>query len=334
METLRGKVVVVTGASSGLGREAAIRFAREGCILVLASRREDALEETAALCRHAGGTALCVPTDVTREEDVKRLADAALDYAGHVDVWVNNAGVTLFAPLDQAPFDEHRRVIETNLFGPMLCARAIVPVFRRQRHGVLINVGSVLSKVGQPFVPSYVISKFGLRGLSEALRADLADLPDVHVCTLLPYAMDTPHFEAGANYVGRGARPMSPIQSPEKVAQGIVDLAKRPRRELLIPRYIAAGLLLHDLMPGRVDRLILDTLREWHFGDEPEPVKHGNLFAPSDERPQVHGRPPKGRTPALATWLVRRLLGMGVQPHHDEAEAPAPNAAVREHEPA
>src|SRR5690606_17479042 len=144
------------------------------------------------------------------EDAVDALVERTLAAFERIDVWVNNAGVTLFAPLEGAPFEQHRRVIETNLFGPMYAARAVVPIFRRQGRGVMINVGSILGKVGQPFVPSYVISKFALRGLTEALRAELADAPDIHVCSLLPYAMDTPHFESGANRVGRAAHPMPP----------------------------------------------------------------------------------------------------------------------------
>lgn len=155
------------------------------------------MSDTAERYRQQGAEALVVVTDVTQEADVRALLDAALARFGRIDVWVNNAGVTLFAALEDAPFEEHQRVIETNLYGAIHGARAVVPVFRRQKRGVMINVGSILGKVGQPFVPSYVISKFALRGLTEALRAELADEPDFHVSSLLPYAMDTPHFESG-----------------------------------------------------------------------------------------------------------------------------------------
>ena len=141
---LRGSVLVLTGASSGLGRAAAIEFARKGAKVVLAARGLAALEEVATRCRPAGGEALATDTDGTDEEAEPRLAARALELTGRIDVWVNNAGVTAFAPLLEGPFEDHRRVIETNVYGPIFGARAVLPIFRRQRAGVLINVSSVL----------------------------------------------------------------------------------------------------------------------------------------------------------------------------------------------
>lgn len=308
MHALRDKVVVVTGASSGLGRATALSLAGRGCRVVLAARRADELERTARACEERGGAAMPVPTDITRERDVDRLAHVTLDRWGGIDVWINNAGVTLFARIEEGEFADHRRVIETNLDGAILCARAVVPIFRRQRRGTMINVGSVLSKIGHPFVPAYVISKFGLRGLSEALRVELADYPDIHICTIFPYAIDTPHFQTAANLVGRKPRAMPPVQSPEKVARAIVGLVERPRRELHVPRAAVLGLALHWAFPRLTERLLLHALRKFHFAG-PEQATEGNLFAPSGEAATVFGdRPPKVSAPVFAAWAAREVL--------------------------
>ena len=135
MPKLRDAVVIVTGASSGLGRATAVELADRGATLVLAARRSDALEDTARQCRSKAPYAITVETDVTVEEEVQALAQRALDEFGRIDVWINNAGVTLFSPLEHATFDEHQRVIETNLFGAMHGARAAPAATRPVRLG-------------------------------------------------------------------------------------------------------------------------------------------------------------------------------------------------------
>jgi len=300
---------------------------------VLNGRRESALRETAEFCEQAGGRAVVVPGDVTREEDVQRLADTAVETFGGIDVWVNNAGVTLFGTLEGAPLDEHRRVIEVNLFGAIHGARAVLPVFRKQQRGVLINVGSILSKIGQPFVPSYVISKFALRGLSEALRAEVAASADIHVCTLFPYAFNTQHFETGANHTGHDAHAMSPAQTPGKVAEALVELADHPRRERHVPRSALLGLGIHALLPRTVERLIFHALSEWNFGYRFEPDSAGNLYAPSGDRPRVHGsRPPLAPTSVVVAWLARnllRVLGASLRSAHPPRPHELANATPR-----
>ena len=303
-QTLRNHVVVITGASSGIGRATALAFASCGCRLVLAARRIDPLREVTAKCTAAGGAAIPVEADVTNEADIDRLLAESLAHFGRIDVWVNNAGTTLFAALDQGSFAAHRRVLETNLLAPMYCARMTLPIFARQRAGVMINVGSVLSQVGQPFVPSYVISKFGLRGLTDALRAEVADLPNVHVCTVMPFAVDTPHFESGGNEVGRAAHAMPPAQTPEAVAKAIVELAVHPRRQRYVPRYMALGVAAHWLAPRFTERVLGHVLARYHFGG-PQRRTDGALFAPLNAGGRTTGtRPPTAATAEVVTWAV------------------------------
>jgi NAD(P)-dependent dehydrogenase (short-subunit alcohol dehydrogenase family) len=310
--TLQNQVVVITGASSGLGRAASVELARLGCRVVLAARRVAELERTAALCRAAGGDTLVVPTDVTDPAQIQALVSAALQKWHRIDVWINNAGVTMVGLLQQGPVTDHERVIETNLMGPIHAARAIVPVFIEQRSGTMINVASILGKVGQAFVPSYTISKFGLRGLSETLRVQLADYPDIHVCTLLPYAIDTPHFESGANAYGRAARAMQPVQSPERVASAMVSLIQRPRRELHVPRYAAIGFVVHWLFPRTTERVLLHALRRFHLS-EPEADTTGALYSPLPEPGSVRGtRQAAIGRPAFALWVLREVTSIVV----------------------
>jgi NAD(P)-dependent dehydrogenase (short-subunit alcohol dehydrogenase family) len=312
--SLAQKVIVVTGASSGLGRAAAFELARRGARLVLAARRAEALESTAERCRSLGTEAIAVPTDVTRESDVARLVDTAVETWGRLDAWVNNAGVTAFGSLEASPLADLQRVLETNLWGAVYGARAVIPLFRRQGHGVIVNVGSILSKVGQPFVPAYVISKFALNGLTEALRAELADQPNIHVCTLLPYAIDTPHFQVGANLIGREPHAMPPVQSPEEVARALADLVERPRRLRHVPRIAALGLALHALFPEPVEHVIHDLLARFHFGAPSRVDPQGNLWLAPKEAAATHGeRKPLVGVSGLVGWMLGHYAARGVR---------------------
>ncbi len=312
--SLSDKVIVVTGASSGLGRAAAVELARRGARLVLAARRQDALESSAELCRELGREAIAVAADVTSESEVTRIVEKALERWGKVDAWVNNAGVTAFGSLESTPLADLRRVMDTNLWGAVHGSRAVIPLFRRQGHGVIVNVGSILSKVGQPFVPAYVISKFALHGLTEALRAELSDQPNIHVCTLLPYAIDTPHFQVGANLVGREAHAMPPVQSPEVVARALADLIERPRRELHVPRVAALGLALHALFPAPVEHMIHDALARFHFGAPSAIDARGNLWLAPKESGKIRGdRQPLIGFSGPVGWLLGHYAARGVR---------------------
>ena len=315
MSSLEGTRVVVTGASSGLGRAAALEFVRRGARVVVSARTEAELAETVRKCEALGGSAVSIRADVTKDEEVQNLVERSLALDGRIDVWVNNAGTTLFGKLDWEHLDDHRAVIETNLFGAMRCAALVMPVFERQGSGVLINVGSILSKIGQPFVPSYTISKFALRGLSEALRTGVADMPRVHVCTLFPYATNTPHFETAANHTGLAVHPVPPVQSPDDVARALVDLAARPRRERHVPRIAALGLLLHTLVPRPVERTLLHVLAKTHLGPELEPDNQGSLRAASDAPASVHGhRSEKMSSFALFGWILSHFVKILTRP--------------------
>jgi NADP-dependent 3-hydroxy acid dehydrogenase YdfG len=229
---LHGAVVVITGASSGIGRGTGLGFAERGAQVVLTARRADALEELARQCQAAGGQALAVPTDVTDETGVaelaRRTAVRSYRHLGH------NAGVYLLGSLEATPPEASRQVLETNFFGYVHGARAVLPHFRDQGHGVLINNTSVYSHTGAPWLTAYVSSKFAVRGFSEALRQELADLADVHVCTVSPSPIDTPIFASAANYSGRAVKAPPPTYPPAQVASAILASALHPKRERIV----------------------------------------------------------------------------------------------------
>ena len=288
---IRDSVVVITGASSGIGRATALAFAQRGATVVLAARREPPLRDLATECEDTGARALVVPADVTDEAAVQELARRAVEDFGRIDVWVNNAAVTLFGRFEKTPSDAYRRVIETDLFGYIYGARAVLPYFREQHSGVLINNASIVAKVPQPYASAYVIAKHGVRALSASLRQELRldGARDIHVCTVMPATIDTPLFQHAANYLGRPPKAMPPVYPAEKVAGTIVRLAERPRREVFVGGSGRILNLQHTLAPGLSERMLARAVDTQHFEDVPAPPAAGNLFEPVLEYPQVSG---------------------------------------------
>jgi NAD(P)-dependent dehydrogenase (short-subunit alcohol dehydrogenase family) len=307
---LTGSVVVVTGASSGIGRATGLAFAHRGGRVVLAARRADALEELARHCQAAGGQALAVPTDMTDEAAVAELAHRAVERFGRIDVWVNNAGVYLLGSLEATPPEAFRRVLETNFFGYVHGARAVLPRFREQAQGVLINNASVYSHIGAPWLTAYVSSKFAVRGFSEALRQELGDLPDVHVCTVSPSPIDTPIFTSTANYSGRAVKAPPPTYPPEQVASAILASALHPKRERIVGGAGRLATLMETVAPRQFERTNRRYVDRLQFTTGPAPATDGNLYAPvSDSHARTHGGWRRRPDPPIA---VRRLVAAGL----------------------
>ncbi|WP_210507726.1 SDR family oxidoreductase [Naasia sp. SYSU D00057] len=264
------RVAVITGASSGIGRATALRFADDGWSVVLASRRGDALEELADECRARGGSALAVPTDVADENAVESLALAAVERFNRIDVWVNNAAVSVFSPFLDMPMDDFRRVIDVNVMGYVYGSRAALEVMTRQEKGVLINVASIVGEVPQPYTAPYGMSKAAVRALSVSLRQELwlQGLKKVRVCTVLPATIDTPFFRHSANYTGRKVVAMPPVYPADQVAVAIRDLAKAPADEVIVG---GAGKMMvrqHRVTPGPVELQMAVQVEKTHLSRE------------------------------------------------------------------
>ncbi|HEY0418609.1 MAG TPA: SDR family oxidoreductase [Acetobacteraceae bacterium] len=272
------QVVVITGASSGIGRATAQAFARRGANLVLAARRAQLLEEAAHECEALGGTAITVPTDVTDEAQVQVLGRRALERFGGIDVWFNNAGVGAFGRLESIPMDAWRRLIEINLFGYVHGARVALPQFKAQGRGVLVQNASIVGRTAKSDGTAYATSKFAIRGFSEALRQELLDQPGIHVCTVLPSVIDTPFFQHAANYSGRSVRAAPPVYTPEEVAETVVELVERPQAEVIVGGFGKIAAAQKRVAPGFTTWMTGRMLHTGFLSDKPSTDTSGALF--------------------------------------------------------
>jgi short-subunit dehydrogenase len=286
---LSRKTVVITGASSGVGKAAALEFASLGATLVLAARRGEALQEVADECESFGAAAIAVETDVTKAEEVKHLALRANEVGGKIDVWINNAGVLAAGGFAETPVEVHEQVIQTNLIGYINGAHAVLPYFKKQGYGVLINNISIGGLVPTPYAAGYTASKFGLRGFSESLKGELTALRDIHVCDLYPAFLDTPGMQHAGNYTGKVLKPAPPIFNPQRVVRAMVSLAQNPKSRTTTDLAAPFLKMAYAFFPGLTRRISASIIRGYLKSADAILSTDGNLFKPVQYGTSVYG---------------------------------------------
>lgn len=292
MTELSENVAVITGASSGIGHATALELAGQGYNLVLAARRKKVLQAVAAECEALGVQALAVVADMTDEAAIANLADSALKEFGHIDVWLNNAGVYITGKFEDTPMEDIRRLMDTNFFGYLYGSRLALRQFREQGYGNLINISSVNATAPQPYVGVYGASKAAIRGLDESLRMELrldGLHKAIHVCTVMPAAIDTNLFQNAANYTGQQVRAVEPVYDTTYAAKQIVRLAAKPRREIIIGPAGRLMELQNAHLPRTYERHIAKFTHKDLLDKEPAADTKGNLYEPIEKNTGISG---------------------------------------------
>ena len=308
--------VVITGATSGIGRATALEFARKGYNLALTARRQDVLNTVAAECDRAGGKTFTWAVDVSDEQMVYEFAKKAQEEFGTIDVWVNNAAVAMMGPFEETPMENIKRLLDVNLMGYLYGARAALGFFRKQGHGSLINVASQVGMGGQPYSIAYTTSKAAIRGMSLCLQQELVEEENIHVCTVLPATIDTPLFQNAANYMGRKVKAMEPVVDAWTVAREIECLTRHPKPEVLIGGMAIQGMLLKFFAPRFFAKLYNKEVKTKHFSEDRSDPFPGNLFEPSEHASVdggwLDGKESKGLVAQPSTPFWMSVIAGGV----------------------
>jgi NAD(P)-dependent dehydrogenase (short-subunit alcohol dehydrogenase family) len=279
---LRNQVVVITGASSGIGRATAVMLGERGASVVLAARNEAALREVAKEIERLGGVAEVVVTDVAEWPQVERLAQRAVDRFGRFDTWVNNAAVSTYATVEESTVEEIDRVLQVNLHGQIYGVKAALPHLARQGQGTIINVASALAERGVPLQAAYCAAKHGIKGFTESLRLELArDHPGITITLIEPSSINTPLFTHARSKLGVKPQPIPPIYEPSVVAETILFAIEHPRRTIVAGGSGKMLVLAEKLSPALVDWYMLQNERGFRQQQTDQPDDgQDNLFAP------------------------------------------------------
>jgi short-subunit dehydrogenase len=286
LKSLSDQTIVITGASSGIGLATARMADRKGARVVLAARSEEALRQLANEITSAGGEAIYVEADVSREEDVQKIVDAASSRFGGFDTWVNNAGVSIYGKLLDIPVADMRRLVETNLWGVVHGSLAAARHFRsRGGPGAIINIGSVLSDRAIPLQGIYCASKHAVKAFTDVLRMELdAERVPISVTLIKPGVIDTPYYEHARNYMGADPVRIPPVYAPEAVAEAILHCAQHPKRDLFVGASAKSMSMMGHYTPAIADRMMASTIEQQKSDAAPQLARDGLYHAAGELR--------------------------------------------------
>lgn len=306
-ETEAYEVVVITGASGGIGRATARAFARPGVRIALLARGERGLANARAEVEQAGAVAMAIATDVAVEAQVEAAAAQIVREWGHIDVWVNNAMATIFGPVSALGGDLIKRATEVTYLGAVYGTLSALKRMRTRGRGVIVQVGSALAYRGIPLQAPYCAAKHAIRGFTDSLRCELIhDRSNIHLTTVHLSAFNTPQFDWALNLVGKRAMPVPPIFQPELAARAIVWAARHRRREVFVGWPAVKAVIANKIVPGWLDRLLAKQGYAGQITSEPLPDNAcANLYDPCDENPGAHGRfDAQARGDSMQWWIT------------------------------
>ena len=316
LRPLSEQVVVITGASSGIGRDAALRFAARGARVVLAARDDVALHDLADEIRGSGGNALPVATDVTDYEQVARLAERAVQTYGGIDTWINDAAVAMYGTFEQLALEDLRQQIDVNFWGQVHGARAALPYLKRRGTGAIIFVGSALSDRAIPLQSGYCAAKHAVKALTESLRTELQhEGSDIQITLVKPASINTPFFDNALTLTGYRPRPVDPVYGVSVVSDVLLHCAEHRERE------VAAGgaskvICTLEAFAGPVMDAVLarsgfqgQMTDDWKSAEAPH-----NLYEPLTSDRRTRGPHPERRFSLYTSMRLRmngRVLAAG-----------------------
>lgn len=289
--SLSGSTVVITGASSGVGRAAAEAFAQQGANVVIVARGRNGVNEVVEFCRQFNVTAIGVSADVSVAEEIKRVASEALKINNRIDIWVNNAGVMASGKFEEIPMDIHEQVIKTNLMGYLHGAYEAIAIFKKQNQGILINNISIGGFMPAPYSAVYSATKYGIRGMMECLQGEISNRKHIHVCNLYPQLQNSTGNLHSAKYSGFDMKISALASDPRVTAANMVELAKSPKKDQF-PDFTSAAITnMYRLFPKPIINAASAAVRFKMKSNPDKSGNSGNVLTASKEPLRVYGNP-------------------------------------------